>query len=64
MLLRKWSPEKKWPVIVELPENGGYKDALGDECRGRPEDCLLGFKMSGGHNFLKSANQNEHDQQK
>jgi len=47
-----WSAEKQWPVIVELPGNGGYKDPLGDECSGRPEDCHFGYGITGGQNFL------------
>lgn len=41
-----WRSDAKLPVIVELPGNGGYKNALGDECSGRPEGCKLGFGVS------------------
>lgn len=44
--------EAKWPVIVEYPGNGGYKNALGDVCTGRPEDCKLGYGLSGGKGFI------------
>ena len=44
--------DKKYPVLVELPGNGGYRDALGDECSGRPEGCSLGFGVSGGEQFI------------
>jgi hypothetical protein len=43
-----WSVEKDWPVIVEWPGNGGYKNALGDECSGLPEGCKLGYGVTGG----------------
>jgi hypothetical protein len=47
-----WQPpaagSAKHPVIVEFPGNGGYKNALGDVCTGRPEDCKLGYGLSGG----------------
>jgi hypothetical protein len=47
-----WHADKKYPVIVELPGNGGYRDALGDECSGRPEGCSLGYGVSGGEKFI------------
>ena len=31
-----WNPNRQWPVLVELPGNGGYRDARGDSCGGRP----------------------------
>lgn len=43
-----WKPGRKHPVIVEFPGNGGFKNALGDRCTGRPEDCKLGYGLSGG----------------
>ncbi len=43
-----WSPEKKFPVIVELPGNGKFKNDLGDTCTGLPEGCSLGYGLSGG----------------
>ena len=47
-----WQADKKYPVLIELPGNGGYRDALGDECSGRPEGCSLGFGVSGGKQFI------------
>lgn len=47
-----WSSDKSLPVIVEYAGNGGYRDALGDECSGRPEGCSLGYGLSGGEGFL------------
>ncbi len=47
-----WQPGQSYPVIVEYAGNGGYRDALGDECSGRPEDCNLGYGMSAGTGFI------------
>lgn len=44
--------ERRWPVIVEYPGNGGYKNALGDVCTGKPEDCKLGYGLSDGRGFI------------
>ncbi|MEQ1862185.1 MAG: hypothetical protein ABMA13_19895 [Chthoniobacteraceae bacterium] len=41
-----WSGDGKRPVIVELPGNGGFRSAHGDECNGRPEGCNLGFGVA------------------
>ena len=41
-----WRKDSKWPVIVEWPGNGGYRNAFGDECNGRPEGCHLGFGVT------------------
>jgi hypothetical protein len=47
-----WQPGESYPVIVEYAGNGGYRDALGDECSGQPEDCNLGYGMSAGRGFI------------
>jgi hypothetical protein len=47
-----WKPGGKYPVIVEYPGNGGYKNALGDRCTGRPDDCHLGYGISGGKGMI------------
>lgn len=47
-----WQPNRSYPVIVEYAGNGGYRDALGDECSGRPEDCNLGYGLSAGKGFI------------
>ncbi len=47
-----WSPGKKYPVIVEYPGNGGYRNALGDVSTGRVEDCKLGYGLSEGRGFI------------
>ena len=51
-LPRDWDAKKKWPILVELTGNGGYRNQLGDECSGRPEDACLGFGISAGEGFL------------
>jgi hypothetical protein len=43
-----WSPERKFPVIVELAGNGNYKNAFGDISTGLPEGSSLGYGLSEG----------------
>lgn len=43
-----WSAGMKLPVLIEYAGNGGYRDARGDECTGRVEDCHLGFGITAG----------------
>jgi len=38
----------KLPVVVDLPGNGGYHNAYGDVCTGRPENQSLGFGLARG----------------
>jgi acetyl esterase/lipase len=47
-----WRPEQRYPVLVELPGNGNYSNAFGDRSLGRPEDCKLGYGISGGEKFI------------
>ena len=47
-----WQKGKQYPVLVEFPGNGGYKNALGDVSNGRPEDCKLGYGISGGKGMI------------
>jgi hypothetical protein len=51
-LPRDWDVKKRWPVLVELTGNGGYRNQFGDECSGRPEDACLGYGISAGEGFL------------
>jgi hypothetical protein len=51
-LPRDWDSKKRWPILVELEGNGGYRSKFGDECSGRPEDACLGYGVSGGAGFL------------
>ena len=43
-----WSPDRKFPVLVELPGNGNFRNRHGDVCTGLPEDCSLGYGLTGG----------------
>ena len=47
-----WKPDTKWPVIVELAGNGGYKNKYGDVSTGLPEGSNLGYGLSGGKGFI------------
>ena len=47
-----WRPDTKWPVIVELAGNGGYKNKYGDVSTGLPEGSNLGYGLSAGRGFL------------
>jgi len=47
-----WQKDTKWPVIVELAGNGGYKNKYGDVSTGLPEGSNLGYGLSGGRGFI------------
>lgn len=47
-----WTPAKKFPVIVEYPGNGPYRNQLGDTNSGRLEDCNIGYGVSAGRGFI------------
>ena len=47
-----WQPGKKYPVLVEFPGNGPYKNKLGDVCTGFVDDCRLGYGISAGRDFI------------
>jgi len=40
------------PVLVEWAGNGGYSNAYGDTCDGRPEGCKLGYGLSAGRDYI------------
>ncbi len=48
----EWTPNARLPVLVELPGNGGYRNAFGDTCDGSVEGCVLGYGISGGSGFI------------
>lgn len=48
----EWKPGLSLPLIVEFPGNGDYHNALGDVSSGLPEDCQLGYGLSGGKGSL------------
>jgi hypothetical protein len=47
-----WRRGRTYPVIVEYAGNGPYRNRFGDTCTGRPEDCNLGYGLSGGKGFI------------
>ncbi|MHC4251308.1 MAG: hypothetical protein ACYS9X_19485 [Planctomycetota bacterium] len=47
-----WRRGRTYPVIVEYAGNGPYRNRSGDVCTGRPEDCNLGYGLSGGRGFI------------
>lgn len=52
-LPQNWTPHaRKYPVLVEWAGNGGYANAWGDTCSGRPEGCKLGYGLSAGQDFI------------
>lgn len=51
-LPRDWRPEKKYPMLVEYPGNGGYRNDLGDVSDGTPDSCMLGYGLSGGNGCI------------
>jgi hypothetical protein len=51
-LPRDWKSAVRFPVIVEYPGNGGYRNKYGDTCNGTLEGCSLGFGIGGGLRFI------------
>lgn len=51
-LPKDWNPDRKWPVIVEYPGNGGYANKLGDVSEGTVEGCMMGYGLSEGKGFI------------
>lgn len=47
-----WTPEKRFPVLVEYAGNGNYRNAYGDVSTGRPEGSQLGYGLSAGAGFI------------
>lgn len=43
-----WQPDRRYPVIIEYPGNGNYKNAFGDVSDGMPEGCHLGYGITAG----------------
>ncbi len=48
----EWKAGGKYPVIVEYPGNGDFRNKLGDRSTGKVEDCRMGYGLSGGERFL------------
>ena len=47
-----WTPNHRWPVFVELPGNGYFRNELGDTCDGLPHKCQFAFGLSGGYGAI------------
>ena len=47
-----WVKGRHYPVIIEYAGNGPYRNARGDACSGRVEDCNLGYGISGGKGVI------------
>ena len=47
-----WKPDGSFPVIVEYPGNGNYRNKYGDISTGAVEDGHLGYGISGGKGFI------------
>ena len=50
-----WSSDRRLPVLVELPGNGGYRGRFGDVCDGSVEGAVLGYGLTGGEGFVQLA---------
>lgn len=51
-LPRDWVAGRRYPVLVEYPGNGGYRDEHGNVSEGSPAECMLGYGLSGGEEFV------------
>ncbi|MEA3208828.1 MAG: hypothetical protein QOE70_1885 [Chthoniobacter sp.] len=47
-----WTPGGVFPVLVEYPGNGGYRNQFGDTCDGTVDGCHLGYGISGGRDYI------------
>jgi hypothetical protein len=47
-----WQPDRSYPILVEYAGNGNYTNALGDISTGKPEDCMIGYGLSGGKDCI------------
>ncbi len=47
-----WRKGQSYPVIVEMPGNGGYQNQFGDRCTGKVEDASLGYGLTGGQDAI------------
>ncbi|HET6423789.1 MAG TPA: hypothetical protein VFG20_08915 [Planctomycetaceae bacterium] len=43
-----WQSGRRYPVIVEYPGNGNYRNQYGDVSDGMPEGCHLGYGLTAG----------------
>lgn len=47
-----WTPDRTWPILVELTGNGGYRDDRGDVCSGASWDGQLAYGITGGYGAI------------
>ncbi|MFN0165107.1 MAG: carboxypeptidase regulatory-like domain-containing protein [Bryobacteraceae bacterium] len=47
-----WKKGKQYPVMVDYPGNGRYRNGYGDVSTGEVEDVRLGYGITGGQGFL------------
>jgi hypothetical protein len=47
-----WVAGRRFPLIVEYPGNGPYRNGYGDVCTGRVDDCNLGYGLTAGRGFI------------
>lgn len=47
-----WRAGGKFPVLVEYPGNGNYRNSFGDVSTGKVEDCRLGYGITGGRGCI------------
>jgi len=47
-----WQPGRRFPVFVEYPGNGDYRNKFGDVSTGLPEDLALGYGLTHGQGWL------------
>lgn len=48
----EWTAKRQWPLLVEFPGNGPFRNAYGDDSSGRPEDVVMGYGLSDGAGCL------------
>ncbi len=51
-LPRNWRAGARFPVFVEYPGNGGFRDRFGDVSNGLVEQCRMGYGLSGGVDYI------------
>lgn len=51
-LPKGWKADGRYPVLIEYPGNGGYRNQLGDVSEGTVDGCQLGYGLSGGEKFI------------
>ena len=51
-LPRDWTAEGRYPLLVEYPGNGDYRNQYGDVSTGLPEDLSLGYGLTGCQGWI------------